>query len=205
MTALNTIPSGTNPGEDEIREATMLAYQNLNKPKGKDGSYQMASRVKFVDCCIYLSTIPKFSSARPVSSMAGGNCRSSGSASGGGNGGSGYGNLGTAADDGSRTGLDGGDGSSPTAAVGNDGTSLKPMAAMVEVQEANSSLQAAGRPMGAKRKATMGAAESGNGKLARAVDSVGRAIAKNGKSRERVANLALWYRLIRRAGLSDVE
>jgi hypothetical protein len=91
MTVLNSIPSGTNPGEDEIREATMLAYQNLNKTKGKgDGSYQMASRVKFVDCCIYLSTIHKFSSAK-----------------------------------------------SPTAAVGDDGTSSTPMAEIVEVPEAS--------------------------------------------------------------------
>jgi hypothetical protein len=51
----------------------------------------------------------------------------------------------------------------------------------------------------------MGAAESGNGKLARAVDSVGSAIGKNGKWCERVANLALRYRLIYRAGLSNVE
>jgi hypothetical protein len=30
-TVLNTIPSGTNPDEDETREAAMLAYQNLKK------------------------------------------------------------------------------------------------------------------------------------------------------------------------------
>jgi hypothetical protein len=161
--------------------------------------------VRFVACCIYLSAIPKFSSARPVSSVAGGNVRSSGSASAGGNRGSGCGNLATAADVGSSTGRNGGDGSRPTAAVGEDGTPSTLMAALVQVPEASSSLQTAGRPMAAKRKSTMGAAESGNGKLARAVDSIGRAIAKRAKSRERVANFALQYRLIRRAGLKTVE
>jgi hypothetical protein len=37
------------------------------------------------------------------------------------------------------------------------------------------------------------------------VDSVGRAIEKNGKSPERVANLTLRYRLIRKAGLNNAE
>jgi hypothetical protein len=37
-TVMNT--SGKYPDEEEIREATMLAYQNLNKTKENDGSYR---------------------------------------------------------------------------------------------------------------------------------------------------------------------
>jgi hypothetical protein len=62
------------------------------------------------------------------------------------------------------------------------------------------------RPIGRKRKAAMNEGESGPGRiLASAVDSVGKAIEKNGKSRERAANIALRYRLVEKAGFNQAE
>jgi hypothetical protein len=58
-TVLRTTPSGTNPSEEEVREATMLAYQSLHKSNDNDGNSRLAPRVKFVDACMYLTSIPK--------------------------------------------------------------------------------------------------------------------------------------------------
>jgi hypothetical protein len=85
-------------------------------------------------------------------------------------------------------GGNGGGFSSPTSAVKDD-TFSTPVPTVVAEPDSILSLQTDGRPIGAKRKATTGAIESGHGKLSRAVDSVGRTIEKNGKSRKRMANL----------------
>jgi hypothetical protein len=58
-TVLSTLPSGTNPSEEEIREATMFAYQSLHKSKDNDGNSRLAPRVKFAHACMYLTSIPK--------------------------------------------------------------------------------------------------------------------------------------------------
>jgi hypothetical protein len=76
----------------------MLAYQNLNKIKEKDGPYRLASRVKFVDCCRYLSSIHKFSLAGHTSSEAGCNGLNGGSTTGSGADGSGCNTLAGAAE-----------------------------------------------------------------------------------------------------------
>jgi hypothetical protein len=143
---------------------------------------------------MYLTSIPKFGLA-PVGKVS---------------------DIGTTAAPGSGNGDD----SVPTTVVetfpvqlGGDGPSggLLETEFLAECETGSSSLRnipvgLAARPIGRKRKAAMNESESGSGRiLASDVDSVGKAIEKNGKSRERAANIALRYRLVEKAGFNQAE
>jgi hypothetical protein len=183
------------------------------KNKESNGTYRLAARIRFVDCCLYLSSIPKFNSPGRASSRAGGNGSGNssdigsnvGSGNGGGSGGGSGGTATAAADASGRNVGDGGSSPGVAADDAEEGTSSLPTTAVAMEPQAISSLRTVCRPLGTKRKAAFSTIENGQGPLARAVNSVGKAIEKNGKSRERAANLALQYRLISKAGFSDEQ
>jgi hypothetical protein len=52
---LGSIPSGTNPDDQEVLEQTMDLYCSSNSIKGEGGVVRPAAPVKFVDACLFLS------------------------------------------------------------------------------------------------------------------------------------------------------
>jgi hypothetical protein len=58
---LASIPSGTNPDDQEVLEQTMELYCSSNSIKGEGDVAHSAPPVKFVDACLFLSREPKFS------------------------------------------------------------------------------------------------------------------------------------------------